>query len=1038
MSALTFAIQVGEKYAANNELPQLESALRTAGWATDAIENWLDDPNVNPAIKGAALVAGIAVAGFTAEALLDAMVVAGITGALADAIFLVYVEVVQTKIGQVTAASLQGAVNLFDSLASQAPTAPIAVSSVESAVNIQADQTPSTGVEQASGVIGFSNAVPAQQSEYNLIATYEGPGSPLGNLVIANSSILVPSTGSSSGNIWWQYNVSDAALSALQDGQTIVETWSVTIDDGRGDTFVQPMSFLISRPADQTTITTNGSHGEIVVDGSILNKALAGTVAFTDADKLDAHAASFAFDQAHSDQAAPLGTFAVNLSADTTGTGTGGQVDWTYNVPDDVLNSLQDNQVIHETYTVSVSDGHGGVQTSSVLVTISRPNLMSVANSTAQSAVVVTQGQNPGGTDTGTGSDTFADGNHQDAHQVAWSFQGSDGGSLPLGTFTATVGTDANGSETGQINWTYNVSDAAIQSLAAGQTVHETFQVTVSDGHGGTVSEIVPVNIVGINDPVVVASGDKTYAGSIAETANVAGGTTIHQLTGTVHFSDVDLTDRPSVTSTSDFVYTDANGNPLSLGASQEAILLSDFSLVPDPNNRNSGSAIWTFSPHDNDLDFLGQGEKLVANFQVNVDDHNGGTDSGLVAITMTGANDAPIYQAGKTTGSIMESAGASGSGTLDKTDGSIFFKDADLRDTHTISWSYAGATLSNGAALPDAVVAALKNAFSIDPHDTAGSGAGSVDWAFSTADGNLDFLGAGQSLNATFNVTVDDGHGGTLVQPVVITETGANDVPTMTAGSLAGSVDDQSRTAQGAISFADPDLSDTHSIVSVKILSTDSTYAGGAALGSLTATVAHDTLGSGAGGEINWTYSLNNPALATPTHEVWAVTLQDSAGAQLTENVAVTISETASQINWATGFLIHNMGLWDGSKYAPAVQFQPTYASGSTNPVTYQFQIDNVSYLGQGAHYDPYYGVTGYSSLYPTHEPNTANNYTLTIEADPVSGGSYQLAPKYQFQVTIPLDTNYGDYHQNGYASAAWQSAHSGPIDPNSIHVLS
>jgi VCBS repeat-containing protein len=1020
MSSLTFAIQVGEKYAANNQLPQLESAVRTAGWATDAIENWLNDPNVNPAIKGAALVAGIAVAGFTAEALLDAMVVAGITGALADAIFLVYAEIVQTKVGEITVASLQGAVNLFDGLASQAPTAPIAVSSVESAVAIQADQTPATGIEHASGVIGFSNAVPAQQFEYNLIATYEGQGSPLGSLAIANASILVPSNGASSGNIWWQYNVSDAALSGLQDGQTIVETWSVTIDDGRGDTFVQPMSFLISRPPDQTSISTVGSHGEIVVDGSALSKALAGAITFTDADKVDIHTASFVFDQAHSDQAAPLGTFTINLSSDTTGTGTGGQVDWTYNVPDAVLNALNDGEVIHETYTVSVADGHGGVQNTSVLVTISRANLLSAENPTALSPVVVTQGQNPGGTDSGMGSDAFADGNHLNTHQVDWSFLGSDYASAPLGTFDAVLVTDASGAETGQISWTYTVSDAAIQSLAAGQVVHETFRVIVADGHGGTVSEIVPVNIVGINDPVVIASSDKSFTGSIAENPNATGNTAIHQLSGTVHFADPDLIDRPAVTFSDDFVYTDASGNVLTLGASQEAILLSDFSLVSDPNNTNNGSAIWTFSPHDNDLDFLGQGETLVANFHVNVSDRNGGTDRALVAITVTGANDAPIFQTGKTVGSVMEGAGASGSSALDRTDGTIFFKDADLRDTHAISWSYSGASLSNGGALPDSVVATLKNAFSIEPHDSTGSGAGSVDWAFSTADGNLDFLAAGQSLSATYNVTIDDGHGGTLVQPVVITAIGSNDAPTMTGGTLIGSVDDQSRVSQGAINFADPDLIDTHSIVSVKMISSDSTYAGGAALGKLTATVAHDTLGTGSGGEIDWTYNLNNPALGTPTHEVWAVTLQDSSGAKLTENVTVTIAQTAAQVSFPTGFYVQEYAFNGENNGGLAAYFHAVFNPGWGNGLTYQYKI-----VGS----DPLYYVSGLDTLRVGVSQlhwATDNNHVLTIDAIPYSGAGYQNAPKYEFQFVVPIF----DPQPTKTIIAT--------IDPSTIHVLS
>ena len=37
------------------------------------------------------------------------------------------------------------------------------------------------------------------------------------------------------------------------------------------------------------------------------------------------------------------------------------------------------------------------------------------------------------------------------------------------------------------MGWSYSVADAAAQYLAAGQTVTETYQLTLDDGNGGTV-----------------------------------------------------------------------------------------------------------------------------------------------------------------------------------------------------------------------------------------------------------------------------------------------------------------------------------------------------------------------------------------------------------------------------------------------------------------------------------------------------------------------------------------------------------------------
>ncbi len=50
----------------------------------------------------------------------------------------------------------------------------------------------------------------------------------------------------------------------------------------------------------------------------------------------------------------------------------------------------------------------------------------------------------------------------------------------------------------------------------------------------------------------------------------------------------------------------------------------------------------------------------------------------------------------------------------------------------------------------------------------------------FALADKLADFLAAGETLTATYNVTVNDGHGGTSTQPVTFTVTGTNDAPVL------------------------------------------------------------------------------------------------------------------------------------------------------------------------------------------------------------------------------------------------------------------
>ncbi len=61
---------------------------------------------------------------------------------------------------------------------------------------------------------------------------------------------------------------------------------------------------------------------------------------------------------------------------------------------------------------------------------------------------------------------------------------------------------------------------------------------------------------------------------------------------------------------------------------------------------------------------------------------------------------------------------------------------------------------------------------FSLDPVDQVGD---SVAWHFSVADSAID-LQAGQTLTQNYDVTVDDGHGGTATQTVTITIVGTTD----------------------------------------------------------------------------------------------------------------------------------------------------------------------------------------------------------------------------------------------------------------------
>src|SRR4029077_16325821 len=95
-----------------------------------------------------------------------------------------------------------------------------------------------------------------------------------------------------------------------------------------------------------------------------------GIITFTDVDLTDVHLVSAT--------GTPIGSVLGSLTAvedsDTTGTGTGGQLTWTYTVPDSAVEYLAAGQTKVESFTISLDDQHGGVVTRQIDVTVAGTN----------------------------------------------------------------------------------------------------------------------------------------------------------------------------------------------------------------------------------------------------------------------------------------------------------------------------------------------------------------------------------------------------------------------------------------------------------------------------------------------------------------------------------------------------------------------------------------------------------------------------------------------------------------------------------------
>jgi VCBS repeat-containing protein len=154
----------------------------------------------------------------------------------------------------------------------------------------------------------------------------------------------------------------------LAVGESQVVTVSYTIEDEHGATSGSTVAVTVTGTNDAPIIdtgntTASGSVTELPDGDPQENVAVHhadGSVAFTDLDTSDTHTAT-----ATPDGAGYLGSFTLDPVNDGTDS-----VGWHFSVSDADMDALTAGQVVTQTYTVEVSDGHGGVVDQDVTITL--------------------------------------------------------------------------------------------------------------------------------------------------------------------------------------------------------------------------------------------------------------------------------------------------------------------------------------------------------------------------------------------------------------------------------------------------------------------------------------------------------------------------------------------------------------------------------------------------------------------------------------------------------------------------------------------
>ncbi|POV84865.1 VCBS domain-containing protein, partial [Aeromonas sp. ASNIH6] len=537
----------------------------------------------------------------------------------------------------------------------------------------------------------------------------------------------------------WTYNVDNSKVQYLGEGETKVETFVVKSVDGTEHT----VTITITGVNDAAVITGSDT-GAVTEDETNPLLTETGTLSVTDVDGADE--AKFQAGNG-TPSAGALGSLTIDADGN-----------WTYNVDNSKVQYLGEGETKVETFVVKSVDG----TEHTVTITITGVNDAAVIGGTDSGAVTEDE-TNPLLTETGTLSVTDVD--------------GADEAKFQAGNGTPSAGALGSLSITEGGAWTYNVDNSKVQYLGEGETKVETFVVKSVDGTEHTVT----ITITGVNDAAVITGSD---TGAVTEDET---NPTLTE-TGTLSVTDVDGADEAK--------FQAGNGTP-SAGA------LGSLSIT-------EGGA-WTYNVDNSKVQYLGEGETKVETFVVKSVD---GTEH-TVTITITGVNDAAVIT-GSDTGAVTEDE----TKPLLTETGTLSVTDVDGADEAKFQ---AGNGTPSAGALGSLTIDADGN------------------WTYNVANGDVQYLGEGETKVETFTVASVDG----TTHTVTITITGVNDAAVITGSDTGAVTEDETNptlTETGTLSVTDVDGADE-----AKFQAGNGTPSAGA-LGSLTI----DADG-------NWTYNVAN-----------------------------------------------------------------------------------------------------------------------------------------------------------------------------------
>ena len=275
------------------------------------------------------------------------------------------------------------------------------------AVAERVDITADTTLSGVSGTVGYADINPLDRpsvsAQFSSFAYKDAQGANVTATLTAEQLAAVKAVevplvvvqdpnGKNTGNASWTYNIADGAFDFLASGETLTLTYLARVDNNyapSNETTFVPFTIVITGTNDKPTLSaTGGEITERIGTGNSAVDTVTGTVTFADVDLTDRPVVSAAisatdpfryYDAQGNDITATLtpaqlaAILAVEVPLSVTqaaGNSHNGSANWTYSVEDSKFDFIAKGETLTLNYVAQVDDGHGGVVSTPITVSI--------------------------------------------------------------------------------------------------------------------------------------------------------------------------------------------------------------------------------------------------------------------------------------------------------------------------------------------------------------------------------------------------------------------------------------------------------------------------------------------------------------------------------------------------------------------------------------------------------------------------------------------------------------------------------------------